>query len=70
MPAIKLLGHAGESMIINDAKGELYNRLAAELQELGYNIVVINLRDPSKGNCWNPLFLPYQRGQYQQYYLS
>ena len=60
MPAIKLLGHAGESMIINDAKGELYNRLAAELQELGYNIVVINLRDPSKGNCWNPLFLPYQ----------
>ena len=49
MPAIKLLGYAGESMIINDAKGELYNRLAAELQELGYNIVVINLRDPSEG---------------------
>lgn len=60
MPAIKLLGYAGESMIINDSKGELYDRLAAELQELGYNIVVINLREPSKGNCWNPLFLPYQ----------
>lgn len=60
MPAIKLLGMAGESMIINDAKGELYDRLACELQELGYNIVVLNLRDPSKGNCWNPLFLPYQ----------
>ena len=59
MPTIKLLGQAGESMIINDAKGELYNRLAGELQELGYNIVVINLREPSKGNCWNPLYLPY-----------
>lgn len=60
MPAIKLLGYAGESLIINDAKGELYNRLAADLYNQGYNIVVINLRDPSKGNCWNPLFLPYQ----------
>lgn len=60
MPTIKLLGYAGESLIINDSKGELYSRLAAELDALGYNIVVINLRDPSSGNCWNPLYIPYQ----------
>lgn len=60
MPTIKLLGIAGESMIINDAKGELYSRLAGELCELGYQIVVINLREPSGGNCWNPLHIPYQ----------
>ena len=60
MPTIRLLGIAGESLIINDAKGELFNRLAAELETLGYNIVVINLREPSKGNCWNPLYIPYK----------
>lgn len=60
MPSIKLLAYANESMIINDAKGELYDRLAGELCEQGFDIVVINLRNPSTGNCWNPLFLPYQ----------
>jgi type IV secretion system protein VirD4 len=26
----------------------------------GYNIVLLNLRNPEKGNAWNPLTLPYQ----------
>ena len=60
MPTIKLLAYAGESMIINDAKGELYDRLAGDLVAQGYNIVVINLPEPATGNCWNPLYLPYQ----------
>ncbi len=59
MPAIKIIGRAGESMIINDSKGELYNRLAKELIEEGYGIITINLRDPSVGNSWNPLEIPY-----------
>ena len=59
-PTIKVLGYAGESMIINDPKGELYARHAAELEKLGYNIVDINLRNPSVGNSWNPLYIPYQ----------
>lgn len=25
----------------------------------GYNIVILNFRDPEKGNSWNPLALPY-----------
>lgn len=59
-PTIKVLGYAGESMIINDPKGELYNRHAGDLRNLGYNLVEINFRDPSVGNSWNPLFIPYQ----------
>lgn len=59
-PAIKLLGYAGESMIINDPKGELFNRHAGDLEELGYEIIEINLRDPGVGNAWNPLYIPYK----------
>lgn len=59
LPAIKVLGYAGESMIINDPKGELYNRTAGELRDLGYNIITVNLRDPSVGHAWNPLQIPY-----------
>ena len=46
-------------MIINDPKGELYNRTAGELRDLGYNIITVNLRDPSVGHAWNPLQIPY-----------
>ena len=60
MPAIKIMGMSGESLIINDSKGELYNRLASELHEAGYDIIAINLRKPSVGNAWNPLYIPYQ----------
>ena len=59
LPAIKVLGYAGESMIINDPKGELYNSTAGELRDLGYNIITVNLRDPSVGHAWNPLQIPY-----------
>ncbi len=60
MPTIKVLCHAGESMIIHDSKAELYARLADELKQNGYKLVVIDLRNPEKGNAWNPLAIPYQ----------
>lgn len=60
MPAVKLLGAAGESMIISDPKAEVYNRTALELSEKGYQIRVINFRNPSVGDCWNPLAIPYE----------
>ena len=59
-PCIKVLGYAGESMIINDPKGELFNRHAGDLKKQGYNIIEYNFRDPAVGNSWNPLFIPYQ----------
>ena len=56
---VKMLAKHGESMIITDPKGEIYERNAVELREKGYNIVLLNFRDPQKGNSWNPLSLPY-----------
>ncbi|MBQ7432207.1 MAG: type IV secretory system conjugative DNA transfer family protein [Lachnospiraceae bacterium] len=65
MPAVKLLAQAGESMIISDPKAEVYNRTAFEMAAVGYQIRVINFRNPSVGDCWNPLAIPfafYQQG--------
>ncbi|MDO5569588.1 MAG: type IV secretory system conjugative DNA transfer family protein [bacterium] len=59
-PMIKILGKKGESMIITDPKGELYENCGNMLKEKGYNIVVLNFRDPQFGNAWNPMALPYR----------
>ena len=59
-PLVNLLAKHGESMIVTDPKGELYVDSAEHLKDLGYNVVVLNFRDPAKGNAWNPLTLPYE----------
>ncbi|MDD3392817.1 MAG: type IV secretory system conjugative DNA transfer family protein [Bacilli bacterium] len=58
-PLVKLLAKHEESMIVTDPKGEIYEENAEYLRSKGYNIVVLNFRDPQKGNAWNPLNLPY-----------
>lgn len=64
MPTVKILGYAGESMIITDPKGEIYKRTAKGLNELGYRIRVVNFRSPKHSASWNPLAEPYK------YFLS
>lgn len=59
-PMVELLIKKGESMIITDPKGELYKASSTYMQERGYNVVVLNFREPQNGNAWNPLTLPYQ----------
>ena len=59
-PFIRVMAKAGESMIVTDPKGELYEDTSLELKERGYNIIVLNFRDPQRGNCWNPFSLPYK----------
>ena len=59
-PMVNLLAKKGESMIITDPKGEIYKYSAAYLHSKGYNIIVLNFREPLKGNSWNPLTLPYK----------
>lgn len=59
MPLVKILGKAGESMIVCDPKAEIYERLADELERQGYIINVLNLRNPDFSSCWNPLSIPY-----------
>ena len=59
-PMIKVLAKAGESMVLTDPKGELYEQTSELLRDKGYNIIVLNFRDPQKGNAWNPMTLPYR----------
>ncbi len=60
IPLIFNLASAGESMVINDTKGELYSYTYQFLKEHGYNIYILNLRDANSSDGWNPLHLPYQ----------
>lgn len=59
MPSVYILGAAGESMIISDPKAEIYTRTAEFLRGKGYNLAVINLRNPNTCHAWNPLSIPY-----------
>lgn len=60
IPSVFAIGSAGESMIVSDPKGEIYLRTSGYLSNLDYNIRVINFRDPSASECWNPLIIPYR----------
>ena len=57
---VNLLGKAGESMVVTDPKGEIYAKHGEMLRDLGYNVIVVNFRDPKNGSCWNPYTLPYK----------
>ena len=59
-PLIYSLCKHSESMVITDPKGEIYKNHAELLKARGYKIVVLNFRDPTRGNAWNPLTLPYR----------
>ena len=59
-PTVKILAKKGESMIITDPKGEIYENTAEMLKAKGYQILLLNFRDPQNGNAWNPMSLPYQ----------
>ena len=60
LPLIKILAKKGESIIVTDPKGELYDHNANFLRDKGYNVIVLNLRNPQQGNAWNPLQMPYK----------
>ncbi len=57
MPCLEILRKAGESIVVTDPKGELYDRSAEKFRANGYDVKVLNLRDPSHSDCWNPLKL-------------
>jgi type IV secretory pathway TraG/TraD family ATPase VirD4 len=65
-PAIQILAEskAKPSMLISDPKGELYLLHAKSLSARGYDVKVLDLRNPFRSIRWNPLerpFLLYQR---------
>ncbi|EIV99933.1 VirD4-like conjugal transfer protein, CD1115 family [Thermoanaerobacter siderophilus] len=55
LPTIWTLAKAGESMIVSDPKGELYGYSSEYLKKLGYKVILIDLRNPYRGNQWNPV---------------
>ena len=59
-PMVQSLAKHNESMVITDPKGEIYEQTSEMLRRKGYNIVLLNFRNPSQGNAWNPLTLPYR----------
>jgi len=59
-PTVETLAKNRESMIITDPKGEIYEQTSNMLRDKGYNVLVLNFRDPQQGNAWNPLSLPYR----------
>lgn len=46
-------GLAGESMILSDPKGELYEYTSGMLRELGYNVVTLDFKNPLKSSRYN-----------------
>lgn len=60
LPLIHMLCYANESMIISDPKAEIYNRTANLLHQNGYQVSVLNFRNPSLGEGWNPLAIPFE----------
>jgi len=59
-PMVKYLAKKGESMVITDPKGEIFEGNSKLLQEQGYKLIILNFRDPQMGNYWNPFTLPYK----------
>ena len=60
LPTIKVLAKKGESVVVTDPKGEIYEKAGGLLKQNGYNIILLNFRNPQNGNTWNPLELPYR----------
>lgn len=60
LPTVKVLAKHNESMVITDPKGEIYEKTSEMLRAKGYQILLLNFRDPQNGSAWNPMDLPYK----------
>ena len=60
LPQIRLAIKAGESLFINDVKGEILDEIGGELKNNNYNIIVLDYANLEKGNYYNVLTFPYE----------
>ncbi len=60
MPSISIFARAGESFVVTDPKGEIYDRTVGDVVSYGYECSCINLRNLRAGATWNPFSLPYR----------
>lgn len=61
-PTVQILANTKcrPSMLISDPKGELYALHAKSLQKRGYDVKILDLRNPYCSIRWNPLEKPFQ----------
>lgn len=59
MPTIDIISRAGESFLVTDPKGEIYDYTKENVKKRGYTTTVIDLRNMEDNQGWNPLILPY-----------
>ena len=64
-PTVQILANTKgkPSMLISDPKGELYSLHAKSLSKRGYDVKVLDLRNPYCSIRWNPLEKPYEMYQ-------
>lgn len=64
-PTIQILSETKSkpSLVVSDPKGELYAHNVQKLQAAGYDVQVIDLREPDKSSRWNPLERAYDAYQ-------
>jgi len=64
-PVVQILSHTQNkpSMLISDPKGELYSLHAKSLIKQGYEVKILDLRNPYCSIRWNPLERPYEMYQ-------
>lgn len=64
-PTVQILANTKSkpSMLISDPKGELYSLHAKSLIKRGYDVKVLDLRNPYCSIRWNPLEKPYEMYQ-------
>lgn len=55
VPSVFSIAKTGSSLVLTDPKGELFRQTSDYLRKHDYEVMVINFRNPSKGNRWNPL---------------
>lgn len=64
-PTIQILSETKSkpSLVISDPKGELYLHNAEKLKKCGYDVKVVDLREPDKSARWNPIERAYDAYQ-------
>ena len=58
LPLLYTIKEVGESAIVRDIKGELYETTAEDFKQAGYEVIALDFSEPTLGNSWNPLTLP------------
>ena len=62
VPSLQLMSMSGSkpSFVITDPKGELYEKCSNKFRKEGYDVKVLDLRNPFRSMQWNPLTYPYK----------